>query len=275
MENKNIDYYFNSLILEEKNLRLLEDMKFKEKEIEVKIKMLREKKMELKLEEKKNKKKRNYFKFDTDYIKKIWKKETDNMKCVIELYQKYGNKGYIGEDVTQLEHATQTAMLAEKYYYQLPEHLKVEIILGAFLHDVGHLLLYEDEDLEAIGNVGIKNHEETGGLFLEKMGFSDLICQLVKNHVLTKRYLITTKEGYYDSLSVISKITFENQGGKLSEEEIHQFERNKYFDYHLRLSEFDDKAKSTDAEILEKIKLTDPINYYKEMIEKYVIYHMV
>jgi len=258
MENKEAYYYFKVLSEEEEKLRLL-----------------KEKKMEIKLEEKKNKKKRNYFNFELSYMKKIWKTEIDKLNCVIELYQKYGDKGYMGEDVTQLQHAVQTAMLAENYYYQLPEHLKVEIVLGAFLHDVGHLLLYEDEDLEAIGDVGIKNHEETGGLFLEKMGFSDLICQLVKNHVLTKRYLITTKEGYYDSLSVISKITFENQGGKLSEEEIHQFERDEYFDYHLRLSEFDDKAKSTDPEILEKIKLIDPIKYYKEMLEKYIIYHMV
>ena len=275
MDNEKMVYYFNLLKLEERNKRLLKDMELKEKEMERKLKILKEKKMELKLEEKKRMKKRNYFGFDMNYMKKICKNEIDNMKCVIDLYEKHGNKGYIGEEVTQLEHAAQTAMLAENYYHKLPEHLKIEIILGAFLHDVGHLLVYEDCDLEMMDGVGVKDHEEIGGLFLEEMGFSDLISQLVRKHILTKRYLITTKEDYYDSLSEASKITFNYQGGKLTEEEIHNFEKDKYFDYHLRLREFDDKAKSTDPEILKEIYDMDPINYYKEMVEKYVIFHMV
>ena len=274
MDNGKMDYYFNLLKLEERNKRLLKDMELTEKQIERNLKILKEKKMELKLEEKKNKKKKNYFSFDMGYMKNIWKKEIDNMKCVIDLYKSYGNKCYIGEEVTQLEHAVQAAMLAENYYHMLPEHLKIEIVLGAFLHDVGHLLVYEDCDLEMMGDVGVKDHEEIGGLFLEEMGFSDLVCQIVRKHVLTKRYLITTKEDYYDSLSEASKITFNYQGGKLTEEEIHNFESDKYFDYHLRMREFDDQAKSTDPEILNKVYDMDPINYYKEMIEKYVIFHM-
>ena len=41
------------------------------------------------------------------------------------------------------------------------------------------------------------------------------------------------------------------------------------------MREFDDQAKSTDPKILEKIHILDPINYYKEMVEKYVIFHMI
>ena len=287
MENKESDYYFNLLCLEQENLRLLKEeeklkekrmeikLEEKEKKMEMKLEEKKEKKMEMKLEEKKNKKKRNYFNFDLNYMKKMWKKEIDNLKCVIDLYQKYGNKGYIGENVTQLEHATQAALMAEKYYHQLPEHLRVQIVLGAFLHDVGHLLIYETPDLEMMGDVGVKDHEEIGSFFLEEMGFPKLICQLTGKHILTKRYLITTQDNYYEKLSDASKITFEYQGGRLTEEEIHQFERDEYFDYHLRLREFDDKAKSTEPEILEKIKQLDPINYYKEMVEKYVIFNML
>ena len=33
---------------------------------------------------------------------------------VFGYYEKYGNQNYIGEKVTQLEHATQCAMLAEQ-----------------------------------------------------------------------------------------------------------------------------------------------------------------
>jgi len=236
------------------------EIKLEEKRMEIKLDKLKEKRMEMKLEEKKNKKKRNYFNFDLPYIKKMWEKEIDKLKSVIDLYQKYGDKGYIGEDISQLEHATQAAMLAENYYHSLTEHLKIEIILGAFLHDVGHLLIYEDDTIETMGEVGVKDHEEIGALFLEEMGFPNLICQLVGKHILTKRYLITTQDNYYEKLSEASKITFEYQGGKLTDEEIHKFESNKYFDYHLRLREFDDKAKSTESEILEKIKQLDPIN---------------
>ena len=258
MENEESDYYFNLIYNEQE-----------------KLKLMKEKKMGIKLEEKKKKKKRNYFNFDLQYMKKIWKPEIDNLNCVIDLYQKYGDKGYIGEEVTQLQHAVETAMLAEEYYHQLPEHLKVEIILGAFLHDVGHLLVYENFDLEMMGDVGVKDHEEIGGLFLEEMGFSNLISELVRNHIMTKRYLITINKDYYEKLSDASKITFEYQGGKLTKEEIHNFEKGKYFDYHLRLREFDDKAKSTDPRILEKIELMDPINYYKGIVEKFVIFNMI
>ena len=274
MDNEKMVYYFNLLKLEEKNKRLIKDMELTEKELERNLKIIKEKKMEMKIEEKKNKKKKDYFSFDMKYMKNIWKKEIDNMKCVIDLYEKNGNKGYIGEEVTQLEHAVQAAVLSENYYHMLPEHLKIEIVLGAFLHDVGHLLVYEDCGLEMMGDVGVKDHEEIGGLFLEEMGFSDLVCQIVRKHVLTKRYLITTKDDYYDSLSEASKITFNYQGGKLTEEEIHNFESDKYFDYHLRMREFDDQAKSTDPEILKKIYDMNPINYYKEMVEKYVIFSM-
>ena len=33
----------------------------------------------------------------------------------LNLLKKYGDKGYIGEDVTQMEHAFQCAMLAEDH----------------------------------------------------------------------------------------------------------------------------------------------------------------
>lgn len=197
--------------------------------------------------------------------------KTDKMKYVIELYRKYGNKGYIGESVSQLEHATQAAINAENYYSQLPELLKMELILGAFLHDVGHLMIFDDTSLETMGEVGVKNHEEIGAIFLEELGFPNLTCQLVRKHILTKRYLITTKDGYYDKLSEASKETFKYQGGKLSKKEIETFERDKYFDYHLRMRQFDDKAKSTEPEILEKIRKLDPITYYKDMIDRYYI----
>lgn len=218
---------------------------------------------------------KDYFQFDLRTIREIWKKEMKEMKNVINLYKKYGDKGYIGEEITQLQHATQAALLAEEYYFQLPENLRIELVLGAFLHDIGHLLIFEDDSLETMGNVGVKNHEELGALLLEEFGFPDLTCQLVRKHILTKRYLITVKEGYYDKLSEASKKTFEYQGGKLSKEEIQEFEKDKYYDYHLRMRQFDDQAKSTEDKILKKIELLNPIKYYKSLIEKYIMLYLI
>ena len=56
-----------------------------------------------------------------------------------DLYLKFGDSDYIGEEVTQLEHAIQTAMLAEK------DNMDTNMILAAFLHDIGHLLILQDK----------------------------------------------------------------------------------------------------------------------------------
>ena len=222
-------------------------------------------------EEKRKGKKRNYFMYDLRSIKSIWSEEIEFLQYPITLFEKYGNNGYIGEDVTQLQHAAQAALLAEDYYYYLPENKRVEIVLGAFLHDIGHLLIFDDDSLEKMGEVGVKYHEELGAEFLKQMGYPELICEIVRKHILTKRYLITTREGYYDKLSDASKETFKYQGGKLTLEEINNFEKDEYFDYHLRMREFDDKAKSTNPLVLQRLEILDPINYYKDMVERYVI----
>ena len=52
-----------------------------------------------------------------------------------------GDKGYIGEDITQLEHAMQAALLAEK------ENCSSDVVLAAFLHDIGHLIALEKKTI--------------------------------------------------------------------------------------------------------------------------------
>ena len=52
----------------------------------------------------------------------------------IQLFETYGDSQYGGEQVSQLEHALQTAALAES------DQASPELIVAALLHDVGHLL---------------------------------------------------------------------------------------------------------------------------------------
>ena len=53
---------------------------------------------------------------------------------IFDLYIKNGDNDYIGENVSQIEHALQAALLAENQSY--PDH----VILASFLHDInsGH-----------------------------------------------------------------------------------------------------------------------------------------
>jgi 2-amino-1-hydroxyethylphosphonate dioxygenase (glycine-forming) len=188
------------------------------------------------------------------------------MEKALDLYKKYGNKGYIGEEITQLQHGVQAALLAERYYQECDDKLKYQITLGALFHDIGHLLIYENDRLEKMGDVGVKNHEELGAEYLKSLGFPELVSELARKHITTKRYLITTKEDYHDQLSEASKKTFEYQGGFMNKEEISLFEKNKYFDYHLRMRYFDDEAKLTDPKLLNYIRDIKPLEYYKSMI---------
>ena len=53
---------------------------------------------------------------------------------IFQLFDDFGHENYIGEEVTQLQHAQQCAQNAKDCVQ--PDH----VILGAFLHDVGHLI---------------------------------------------------------------------------------------------------------------------------------------
>ena len=193
-----------------------------------------------------------------------------NLDKVFELYKKYGCNGYIGENITQLEHASQCAMLAEEFCFNTNNtndiELKNNLVIAAFLHDIGHLIVYENESLPTMGSYGVMDHETIGAEYLKENGFNNSICSLVKNHIKTKRYLITKNPDYYNKLSDASKKTFEFQGGKLEDKELLEFEMDSLFLLHLKIREFDDKAKSEDIGLLTKIKEMDHLDYLKKFV---------
>src|ERR1700755_3420493 len=83
---------------------------------------------------------------------------------VFNLYLKHGDEDYIGEPVSQLEHMSQAAMLAEEEGYD------DEVILAAFFHDIGHLCVASDKtgSMDGYGNV---DHETLGADYLREKGF--------------------------------------------------------------------------------------------------------
>ena len=111
-------------------------------------------------------------------------------KTVFDLFRKYGNRDYIGEPVSQQEHMTQCAMLAEKEGYSN------EVVLGVFLHDIGHLIGF-DKSLPPMGDVGTHAHEIIGEQFLKDLGFPDGVTSFVRGHVDAKRYLVWKYPQYH------------------------------------------------------------------------------
>ncbi|XWV26374.1 putative HD phosphohydrolase [Tupanvirus soda lake] len=179
----------------------------------------------------------------------------DNINEIISLYEKYGSSDYIGENISQIEHMVQAAMLAEETGED------IDTILAAFLHDIGHLLEIDNKSTQ-MENLGVVNHEEIARKYLLSKGFSIKTANLVGNHVNAKRYLVTVCPDYYENLSPASKQTLEYQNGKMTESEINNFKNDPYFKESLRVRSYDDQAKIVGL----KIK---PLSHYRDMMVYY------
>jgi len=162
----------------------------------------------------------------------------ETIAAILSVFRERGHEEYHGEPVSQLEHAVQTAQLAQRGRPNDPE-----FILAAFLHDFGHLCLSPDGD--DMDGYGIWQHEIVGARVLRRLGFSEKITQLIAHHVQAKRYLVSTDPVYYAALSDASKITLEKQGGLLSAEEQRDFEKDPLFELHIALRRLDEQAKET------------------------------
>ena len=153
---------------------------------------------------------------------------------IFELYAMHGAEEYAGEKVSQLEHMCQAAMMA------MQEGYDDEVILAAFLHDLGHLL---PQVHGTMGDYGMIDHEKMGADYLSKLGFSDRLCRLIASHVNAKRYLTWKDRVYYDQLSEASKKTLEYQGGSMQETEAKQFESDPLFELYIKMRRWDEAAK--------------------------------
>jgi 2-amino-1-hydroxyethylphosphonate dioxygenase (glycine-forming) len=161
---------------------------------------------------------------------------------VFALYEKYGDEDYIGEPVSQLEHMSQAAALAEKEGYD------DEVILAAFFHDIGHLCA-EAGEVESMDGMGNVDHEKLGADYLLERGFSERMAALVQGHVIAKRYLTYKYSDYYNKLSQASKTTLEFQGGVMTSDEAAEFELNPDAELIVRLRYWDDMAKEPNVPV--------------------------
>lgn len=172
---------------------------------------------------------------------------------IIELYKKHGSNEYAGEKVTQLEHMVQAAALAKQGGYD------EEMILAAFLHDVGHICAAAYAG-NTMGGFGIVNHEKIGGQYLRNRGFSERIARLVENHVSAKRYLTFKYPEYFEGLSEASKKTLEYQGGVMNPDEAVLFENDPLCEDFIEMRRWDELAKK------EGQALSLSFDYFHELI---------
>ena len=165
------------------------------------------------------------------------------LEHIKHLFKTYGDKRY-GEDCSVISHSFQSGYLAWK------KGLDDELVLSAFLHDIGHLVPLDNKQLSrGISEFGTVDHEMVGANYLEYIGLSDRIAQVIRLHVACKRYLCASEPGYYDALSHASKSSLEYQGGPMSKKEQNKFVENPYFKDALEIRRIDDEAKGLDFNV--------------------------
>ncbi len=175
---------------------------------------------------------------------------------IMNLFEKHGAEDYDGEPVSQTSHMIQCAMLA------MSEGGDMELVLGAFLHDIGHLLKHT-QHTDAMEQYGVVNHEGIGAAYLKEKGFSERICAMVDMHVHAKRYLVATDIGYKNKLSAASLQTLEWQGGPMTQTEQAAFRQHPFFNDIIKVRHWDEGAKSTQAVLL-------PLQQFKNLILEYL-----
>ena len=173
------------------------------------------------------------------------------MNIIDQIISSYSNNKslYIGEKVTITEHMIQTAMLAEE------SNSSSDLICSSLLHDYGHFILENPDDLVNKGKDG--KHEDIGYEFLKKY-FVRNVVEPIKCHVKAKKYLARNIK-YYQMLSDASKVSLKLQGGIMDDKEAKEFENSEFFENSIKLRKFDESAKKAEL----KIK---SINEYKNLL---------
>ena len=151
------------------------------------------------------------------------------------LLEQSAEMDYIGEPVSQLEHALQAAFFAERARASNTE------IIAALLHDIGHVLPRGHND--SMGGFGTASHEAKGADYLTDLGFTDDVTALVGSHVDAKRYLTCRNQEYKNDLSEASLATLHYQGGPMTQQEAVGFENAPLFKSKLRVRKWDEMAK--------------------------------
>ena len=167
----------------------------------------------------------------------------DVSKLIEDIYRTKGDLSYLGEGVSQIEHAWQCGQLAKK------NSASSELQLAAWLHDIGHLLSKEGDTPTLKGHDD--RHERIGSQFLKNL-FPEAVFVPISLHVEAKRYLISTDASYLEKLSPDSVRSLTLQGGPLSIEECQNFLSKPFAMDAIALRRWDDQAKDSECSLPSK-----------------------
>lgn len=153
------------------------------------------------------------------------------------LFARHGTSQYSGEPVTQLEHALQTAHLAEQ------SDADDCLVTACLLHDLGHLL-NDQGDTPSLRGID-DTHQYFALPFLRGL-FPDAVLDPIRLHVDAKRYLCQANAGYFGRLSEDSKRSLALQGGVFSDEQAAAFMTQRGARDAVMLRQWDDLAKQAE-----------------------------
>ncbi|MGE3913657.1 MAG: HD domain-containing protein, partial [Chloroflexota bacterium] len=128
------------------------------------------------------------------------------------------------EPVNLLEHQLQTAERLERL------GADEELIVAGLLHDLGD------------GRVAEVAHAPWAAALVRPL-FGERVAWLIGAHAEAKRYLCTRDPAYWETLSPLSKETLEAQGGRMTPEELTQFEAHPLAQDAALLRQCDDAGK--------------------------------
>jgi phosphonate degradation associated HDIG domain protein len=173
---------------------------------------------------------------------------------VIELMRRRGSEAYLGEPVSQLEHALEAALIASRAEAQ------PALIVAALLHDIGHLLHDHGENA---ASEGIDTRHEIAGYHWLLARFGPAVAEPVLDHVAAKRYLCAVEPDYFSGLSPASVESLALQGGPFGAAETRAFEAKPYWREAVILRRWDDAAKTPGMAALD-------IEQYRRLLEQCV-----
>jgi phosphonate degradation associated HDIG domain protein len=154
---------------------------------------------------------------------------------ICAIYRDKGHQAYAGEPVTQLQHALQTARLAEE------ANASAALVTAALLHDLGHLLADQGDTPTARGIDD--THQYFVVPFLRGL-FDEQVIAPIRLHVDAKRYLCAVRGEYRDQLSADSIRSLQLQGGIFTTAEASAFIAQPHAREAVQLRLWDDLAKT-------------------------------
>ena len=164
---------------------------------------------------------------------------SDIVEKIHDMLERRADGAYGLHDVTQRQHALQSAWLAEQ------QGKSAALIAAALMHDIGHLVhdLGENPAAEGVDD----RHEDLGHAWLAQY-FGPEVTEPVRLHVAAKRYLCATEADYFGKLSPDSVLSLSLQGGPMSAEEVAAFEALPHHADAVQLRRYDEEAKIKDLE---------------------------